>query len=149
VALRVLRTTSQLLSLHQTIEEENAGYYFTLAEKYPEYNDLFTKHAKDSLRFAETAQRAYREGVTDAFEVGFLATTLNTDDYQLEKPDESLSEDIQTMIINEEIIVQFCLDAASNSSKLLPDVPETFHRLVKRKKRSIERLKEIAYEGII
>jgi hypothetical protein len=114
-----------------------------LVEKYSEYADLFTKLAKDSLRFTEIAQRAYREGVTDAFEVGFLATTLDTGDYKLEKPDGSLSDDIQTMIANEEKIIKFCLDAASNSSKLLPDVPETFQRLVKRKNRSIKRLKEI------
>lgn len=139
----MLRTTSQLLSLHQSIEEENAEYYFGLVEKYSEYADLFTKLAKDSLRFTEIAQRAYREGVTDAFEVGFLATTLDTGDYKLEKPDGSLSDDIQTMIANEEKIIKFCLDAASNSSKLLPDVPETFQRLVKRKNRSIKRLKEI------
>ena len=35
------------------------------------------------------------------------------------------------------------MDVASSSSELIPDLPETFERLVKRKKRRIKRLEEI------
>lgn len=89
------------------------------------------------------ALRAYREGVTDAFEVGFLANPLNPDDYVLKEPMGDLSEDAGIMISNMEVVIRFCVDAANNTSTLLPDVPETFERLVKRKKRGIEPLKEI------
>ena len=139
----MLQTTSQLLSQHQAIEEKQAKLYKELAKKHPEQAHVFEKLAKDSLRHRDMAQRAYREGVTDAFEVGFLANPLDPDDYLLMEPEGELSEVVYSMISNEETVIRFCNDAASNSSKLLPDVPETFERLVKRKKRGIEQLKEI------
>ena len=140
----MLQTTSQLLSKHQAIEEKIADLFNTLAEKHPTHAQVFEKLAKDSLRHRDMALRAYREGVTDAFEVGFLANPLDSDGYVLMEPMGELSEDAGTMISNMEIVIQFCTDAANNSSTLLPDVPETFMRLVKRKKRSIEKLKELA-----
>ena len=139
----MLQTTSQLLSKHQAIEEKMADLFNSLAEKYPQHAQVFEKLAKDSLRHRDMAQRAYREGVTDAFEVGFLANPLDPEDYLLDEPEGNLSEDAGIMISNMETVIRFCIDAASNSSKLLPDVPETFERLVKRKKRGIEQLKEI------
>ena len=139
-----MKTTSQLLSHHQSLEETQAGYHKALAEKYPEHADVFNKLARDNRRHMEMAQRAYREGVTDAFEVGFLAEELDPEKYTLVEPSGDLAAVVKTMISNEEKIIEFCVDAASNSSKLLPDVPETFERLVKRKKRSIEKMKELA-----
>ena len=140
----MLKTTSQLLSQHQTIEEKQAETYSVLAERHPKYADLFNGLAKDNLRHRDMAQRAYREGVTDAFEVGFLVDPLNPDDYAVVVPEGGWSEAVETMIRNEETVIRFCLDAASNSSNLLPDVPETFERLAKRKRRNIDKLKEIA-----
>jgi transcriptional regulator of met regulon len=139
----VLQTTSQLLSKHQDIEEKMADLSNSLAEKHPAHAQVFEKLAKDSLRHRDMALRAYREGVTDAFEVGFLANPLNPDEYVLKEPEGSISEDAGTMISNMEIVIRFCVDAANNSSTLLPDVPETFMRLVKRKKRSIENLERL------
>lgn len=139
----MLQTTSQLLSQHQAIEEKQAKLYKELAKKHPEQAHVFEKLAKDSLRHRDMALRAYREGVTDAFEVGFLANPLNPDDYVLKEPMGDLSEDAGIMISNMEVVIRFCVDAANNTSTLLPDVPETFERLVKRKKRGIEPLKEI------
>jgi rubrerythrin len=139
----VLKTTSQLLSYHQSLEEEQAGYHTALADKYPEHAATFNKLAKDNMRHMDMAQRAYREGVTDAFEVGFLAEELDSGNYTLAEPSGDFSASVKTMISNEEKIITFCGDAASNSSKLLPNVPETFERLVKRKQRSIEKMKEL------
>ena len=82
----MLKTTSQLLSHHQSLEETQAGYHEALAEKYPKQAELFKKLAKDNRRHMDMAQRAYREGVTDAFEVGFLAKELDPEDYTLEEP---------------------------------------------------------------
>jgi len=79
----VLKTTSQLLSFHKTIEKKQAALYSTLAKKYPQYAEVFDKQEKDSLRQMDMAQRAYREEVTDAFEVGFLADPLDPEKYRL------------------------------------------------------------------
>lgn len=139
----MIKTTSQLLSHHKEIEEKQSQLYQLLAEKYPHKVDVFEKLSRVCLQHRDMAQRAYREGVTDAFEVGFLVNPLNPKDYELNEPSGDLSEDLETMIGNEETVIRFCNDAASNSSKLLPDVPETFERLIKMKKRSITALKEM------
>ncbi len=135
----MLRTTSQVLAQHSQLEETQASQYSELATRFPEHEDAFNKLAKENLRHKDMALRAYREGVTDAFEVGFLAEPLNPDDYTLN----DVSGDLSVTVGNEEVLIRFCLDVASSSSELIPDLPETFERLVKRKKRRIQRLEEI------
>ena len=125
------------------IEKKQSGYYEFLAEKYPQNAELFIQLAKENLKHIDMAQRAYREGVTDAFEVGFLANTLNPNNYTLMKTDGDLDKSVNIMITNEETIIRFCEDAVKNSSKLLPDVLSTFERLVKMKKRNIEKLRKL------
>lgn len=139
----MLNTTSLILSHHQMIEKKQSGYYEFLAEKYPQNAELFIQLAKENLKHIDMAQRAYREGVTDAFEVGFLANTLNPNNYTLMKTDGDLDKSVNIMITNEETIIRFCEDAVKNSSKLLPDVLSTFERLVKMKKRNIEKLRKL------
>ena len=143
----MLRTTSQVLSLHSHLEETQSSQYGELATRFIEQGETFSSLAKENLRHRDMALRAYREGVTDAFEVGFLAEPLNPDDYGLNAPPRDLKEALKTAINNEEVAIRFCLDVASSSSELIPDLPETFERLVKRKKRRVKRLEEIM-EGL-
>ena len=135
----MLRTTSQVLSFHAQLEEAQSSQYNDLAKRFTEHEEDFKKLAKENLRHRDMALRAYREGVTDAFEVGFLAEPLNPDDYTLNDPMDDLGE----VVGNEETVIKFCLDVSSSSSELIPDLPETFERLVKRKKRRIKLLEEI------
>jgi len=135
----VFRTTSQVLSHHSHLEETQSSQYSELASRFPEHEETFNRLAKENLRHRDMALRAYREGVTDAFEVGFLAEPLNPDDYELDDP----SGDLKKTVSNEEVLIRFCQDVASSSSELIPDLPETFERLVKRKKRRINRLEEL------
>ena len=113
-----------------------------MAKTYPKYKEVFNKLGKESLRYIETAQRAYREGVTDAFEVGFLSNPIDPEKYAIREPKSGLERSVKVLINNEKTIIDFCLDAASNSSRLLPDVSETFERFVKRKRRNIEKLRD-------
>jgi rubrerythrin len=125
------------------MEEIQSSQYSELANRFTEYAKTFKKLASENLSHKNMALRAYREGVTDAFEVGFLAKPLNQDDYKLDIPLSDLKEAIKTAIGNEDNVIRFCLDVATSSSELIPDLPETFERLVKRKKRRIDQLKEI------
>lgn len=135
----MLRTTSQVLSYHAELEETLSRQYSELASRQPEHEETYNRLAKENLRHRDMALRAYREGVTDAFEVGFLAEPLNPEDYTLKDS----PNDLKKAVENEETLIKFCLDVASSSSELIPDLPETFERLVKRKKRRIQRLEEI------
>jgi hypothetical protein len=139
----MLKTTSQLLSHYQSIEEQNANIYNVMAKSYPKYKEVFNKLGKESLEHIDITQRAYREGVTDAFEVGFLANPIDPEKYLILEPIGNFEENVRVLSLNEETIIKFYLDAASNSSRLLPDLSETFERLIKRKRRNIEKLREI------
>lgn len=138
-----MKTTSQILRKHKEIEEQQSNLYSLLAEKHSEYKEIFNNLAEECMKHMERAQRAYREGVTDAFEVGFQMNPLQPEYYVLHEPEGSLKNSVRTMIDNEETIIKFCHDIASNSGNLLPGVPETFERLAKRKTRNIKRLREI------
>ncbi|MFA9436046.1 MAG: hypothetical protein ACEROO_02810 [Candidatus Bathyarchaeota archaeon] len=139
----MLRTTSQVLSLHSNLEETQSSQYIELAKRFTVHEETFSGLAKENLRHRDMALRAYREGVTDAFEVGFLAEPLSPDDYGLNETPGDLRGALKTVINNEETAIRLCLDVASSSSELIPDLPETFERLVKRKKRRINRLEEL------
>lgn len=135
----MLRTTSQILSHHAELEETLSRQYAELALEQHKHREAFEGLAKENLRHRDMALRAYREGVTDAFEVGFLAEPLDPANYSLKSPSDNLSEAIS----NEDTLIKFCKDVASSSSELIPDLPETFERLVKRKKRRIKKLERI------
>jgi rubrerythrin len=137
----VLRTTSQIISHHARLETESAEGYRQLAERYPDHRDTFNRLADENQRHMARVERAYRFGVTDAYEVGITSTQLNSGDYTLEEfSEESLAENLATALRNEETLIRFCLDAAKTSGELLPDLPDTFDYLVKRKKKRVELL---------
>jgi len=134
----VLRTTSQIISHHARLETESANGYRTLAEKHPDHRDTFNRLAEENHRHMARVERAYRFGVTDAYEVGITSTQLDPGEYQLEEyMGESLAEDLATALRNEETLIRFCLDAAKTSGELLPDLPDTFDYLIRRKKRRL------------
>ena len=87
----MFRTTSQVLSHHSHLEETQSSQYSELANRFTEHEETFSRLAKENLRHRDMALRAYREGVTDAFEVGFLAEPLNPDDYKLNEPSKQSS----------------------------------------------------------
>ncbi len=134
----VLRTTSQIISHHAGLEKRMAEGYVALAERHPEHGEVFKGLAEENQRHMARVERAYRLGVTDAFEVGITPTQMDPGDYELEEfSGESLKEDLEAALRNEETVIRFCLDAAKTSGELLPDLPDTFDYLVKRKKRRV------------
>ena len=140
----MLRTTSQIISHHAGLERRSAEGYRKLAERYPDHQDLFNRLADENRRHMERVERAYRLGVTDAYEVGITPTQLDPGDYVLEEySGESLEEDLATALRNEETMMRFCLDAAKTSGELLPDLPDTFDYLVKRKVKRVELLRSL------
>ena len=140
----MLRTTSQIIGHHAELEKKSAEGYGALAERHPEHRDAFNRLGDENQRHMARVERAYRLGVTDAFEVGFTPNPLDPGDYALEEfTGESLSEDLDTALRNEETVIRFCLDAAKTSGKLLPDLPDTFDQLVRRKRKRVELLRSL------
>ena len=140
----MLRTTSQIIGHHTELEKKSAEGYGALAQRYSEQQDAFNRLGDENQRHMARVERAYRLGVTDAFEVGFTPNQLDPGDYALEEfTGESLSEDLDTALRNEETVIRFCLDAAKTSGKLLPDLPDTFDQLVRRKRKRVELLRSL------
>ena len=140
----VLNTTSQLISFHTELENKTAEYYHTLANLYPEYSNTFIKLAEENKKHKEQVITAYRLGVTDAFEVGFSTNPLDPANYKLTlKGTGTRTKDIYTAVENEKKVITFCLDAIKTSNELLPDIPNTFEYLIRRKKKRIKLLSEL------
>jgi rubrerythrin len=138
----VLRTTSQIISHHAELEKKSVEEYRALAERHPGHMDVFNRLAEENKRHMARVERAYRFGVTDAYEVGITSTQLDPGDYALAGfSGESLEEDVATALRNEETVIRFCLDASKTSGELLPDLPDTFDYLVKRKRKRVELLR--------
>lgn len=140
----VLKTTSQLISFHTKLENKTAEYYFTLAKLYTEHANTFIKLAEENQKHKERVNTAYRLGVTDAFEVGFTTNPLDPANYALRMNIVgTLTKDIFTVVENEKKLIKFCMDAIKTSNELLPDIPNTFEYLVRRKKKRIKLLREL------
>ena len=140
----MLRTTSQIISYHSELEKKSAEGYRVMAEQYHEYRDKFTRLADENHRHLVRVKRAYRLGITDAFEVGIMPNQLDPGNYSLEEfTGKSLSEDVATAVRNEETMIRFCLNAAKTSGELLPDLPDTFEYLVRSKRKRVELLRNL------
>ena len=140
----MLRTTSQIISHYEALEDRAAENYRRLAEAHPEHGETFNGLADENVKHRDRVIRAYRMGVTDAFEVGFIRNPVDPDAYRLTEIDPgALAEAVEASIGNEEKIINFCLEAAKSSGELLPDLPDTFEWLIKRKKKRVERLRDL------
>jgi hypothetical protein len=131
----VIRTTSQLISLHAKLEEEAAEQLRALAQRNPEKAEALNRLADENIQHRDTVTRVYREGVTDAFEVGYMSKPLNEGDYAINELEGPLNEAVKTALLNEDAIIRFCLDASRDANQLIPNLPQTFSRLAKRKEK--------------
>jgi hypothetical protein len=127
------------------MEKDVANLYKNLAEKLPEYRDTFLSLAKESESNVLAVERAYYSIISDKFEACFIKT-LNTDDYNIkvQMPSEiKASEVLKTVIMMEENIQKFILDAAKSISVLLPDVSWTLNRIGKKRVDRVTKLKAL------
>lgn len=140
----MLRTTSQIIDHYSKMEEHQAENYQRMTEKLPAYSDFFKKLAKDNLQHRDRVRRAYRLGVTDAFEVGFISNNINSEDYAIEKVSlDSLLDALVKVIINEHKIISYLEAAVKSSGELIPDLPNTYEYIIRMKKRRINELKKL------
>jgi len=140
----VIRTTSQLITLHGRLEDRLAETLRSLAQLHPEAAGALTRLADESIQHRDMILKVYREGVTDAFEVGYLSRPMDEDVYTVAEPKGSLGEALRTALVNEDTVIRFCRDAAEDSNQLIPGLSQTFLRLVKRKERRKAALESLA-----
>jgi len=141
----MLRTTSQIIDHYTRMEQKIEGDYSSLADRFPEYGDLFRRYSDDTSKHRERVLRAYRFGVTDAYEVGFVSNPLGADDFKLtEIEDHDLDESLDKLLKNEVKAVRFLEAAKESSGELIPDLHNNYQYVIKMKKRRIEQIKKIS-----
>jgi hypothetical protein len=139
-----LRTLSQLISHYTQLESKLAKIYEKFALEYPEQGEIFRKFAQENRKFIDIVTRSYYEGITDAYEVGFMAEPLNPDKYNINSDiAKNILSGLESLIVNEEIIIHFYIDVTEGSSELLPHIPDTFEHLIRRKRKRVKTLKKL------
>lgn len=137
----MLRTTSQIIDHYTRMEQKIQEDYTTLADRFPTYSTLFQRYSEESRKHRERIVRAYRFGVTDAYEVGFVSNPLEVDDYKLKEiKGHDLDESLDSLIKNEDRAVNFLQAAKERSGELIPDLHNNFQYVIKMKKRRIEQI---------
>jgi rubrerythrin len=127
------------------MEEKQEKNYQKLAENFPGKADQFQKLAKDTNKHKERLKRTYRLGITDAFEVGFISSNINQENYKVKKvlKSGSLDEALSKIIKNEEKIIDFLEATKGSSGELIPDLVNTCDYLIRVKKRSTDKIKKM------
>ena len=131
----MIKTTSQLISLHAKLEVGAAGKLRALAQRHPRAAEALNRLADENIQHRDMVTRVYREGVTDAFEVGYLSQPLNEGDYAINELNGPLEEAVRTALLNEDAVIRFCVNASRDTNQLIPSLPQTFQRLAKRKEK--------------
>ena len=126
------------------MEEKSAENYRDIAKSFTEHHDVFNDLAKENLKHRDRVIRAYRQGVTDAFEVGFNPNPINPDEYTIITiSSDNLNDVLTSLIQNEETIIHFCEKASKSSGELLPDLPDTLEYVIRKKRQRIQQLNSI------
>ena len=139
-----LRTTSQIITHYTKMEDDTAENYRQIAQLFSAYHDLFNNLAVETLKHRDRVIRAYRQGVTDAFEVGFNPNPINPDQFIVKAiSNTTLNDVLETSIQNEETTIRFCEKASKSSGELLPDLPDTLEYVIRKKRERIKHLSSI------
>jgi len=131
----VIRTAGQLVGFHGRLEDSVADSLRGLALLHPEAAGALNGLADENEKRREAVARVYREGVTDAFEVGYLSMPLDENDYPIIELEGPLVGAVEAALVNEETLTMFLRDAAEDSNQLIPGLPQAFLRLAKRKEK--------------
>ena len=137
-----LITASQVIGFALQLEERSAGFYLSLADKFPDCADALQSHSKACRKHAKQIERAYRGVISDALETGF-AFDICEDDFPMQETmtDGNQSASVHKQVRDmEEIAIRFYRAAAHQSASLLADIPKLFLLVAERRERRLAEL---------
>ncbi len=140
-----LHTCSEVISFARQLEDESAGFYEKLSQKYTKDEDVFLSFAKENKKYIVQVQRSYYGVISDAIE-GCFAFETNPDEYTFETElaeNASYADALTKAIEIEEKIINFYSDAAEQSKSLMADVPRSFVMVVKKRSSRISKLRSL------
>ncbi len=130
-----LHTTSEVISLAITQENESAKFYESLSLICLGQGEVFLSMAKENGKNIIQTQRTYYEVISDAIE-GCFAFNLETDDYEIDttfKENMTYQDALRQAIDFEERIIKFYSEAAAQSDSLMADIPRVFKMMVRKR----------------
>jgi rubrerythrin len=137
-----LCTSSEVISLARDMENDSAGYYRALHEKFGDAEIDFSKLAGENLKNIVQIERVYFSVISDALE-GCFAFQIEPDKYSLKLESSDLSklpEVLSCAIDMEKIIARFYSEAAEQSQSLMADIPRVFIQMATKRKTRISML---------
>ena len=145
MAVEEIKTASAVMSLARKLEEEGAGFYSALSQKFPEQSEAFAALAKENKRFISQLETTYYSVISDALE-GCFSFRLEPAAYNLKvalKPGEGLPGAVKTALAMEEKTMEFYNLAAEQSKGLLADVPRMMAQISQKREKRRTTLKDL------
>lgn len=140
-----LCTASETLSFLRELEEQGAGLFETIAQKYSKDQELWNTFAKENRKYASQIQMAYQSVITDAIE-GCFAFDLESNDHTLDTElpgNAGYGDAVAKAVAVEEKLLAFYHAAADQSMPLLADVPRNMKIVARKRTARLERLKSL------
>jgi len=141
----ILHTCSEVISFARQLENESAGFYETLSQKYPKDGETFLSFAKENKKNIVQIERSYYGVISDAIE-GCFAFDTNPDEYTFETElaeNADYSDALSRAVDIEEKIVRFYTDSAEQSKSLMADVPRSFTIVARKRGNRISKLRSL------
>jgi len=141
----IIHTASEGITLARKLENDSAGFYEGMAEKYAPYAETFLSFARENKKNIAQVDRAYYGVITDALE-GCFAFNLDTEKYILRTaiPEKAKYADaLKQAAAMEDKITAFYHEAAEQSGALMADVPRTFLLVAKKRENRKAKLQDL------
>jgi len=138
----MLRTTSEIVSFAKCLEETTAALYLNLAQRGPEWHDIFLALHEQNVEHVRRIQRTYQNVISDALEAGF-AFRIEHGDFSIDASEEGivdLEEGLRRALSIERNIGRFYRLAAEQSRVLMADIPRAFDWLANERDRRVDML---------
>ena len=140
-----INTTSAVISFSKKLEEDCAGFYEGLSQRYAKGRDVFLPFVKENRKNIVQIERAYYGVITDAIE-GCFAFDMESGEYEIDTSLEdkaSYADALAKAIEIEEKMKRFYEDAAEQSKSLMADVPRAFVGIARKRGERIAKLRSL------
>jgi len=140
-----LNTASEVISFARKLEEESAGLYEALAERWPATEETWLAFARENRKNIVQVERTYYGVISDALE-GCFAFSLDADGYTFPAglPEKTgYTDALGQAVAMEEKIIRFYSDAAAQSKSLMADVPRAFALIARKREGRMATLKSL------
>jgi rubrerythrin len=140
----VLHTTTEVIGLAKSLEEESANFYRKAAGAA---GNTLIALADENKKYIAQIERAYYGVITDALE-GCFSFSIDPAEYTLATLTGGMpyTEALKKAVAMEEKIISFYTEAARQSESLMADIPRAFRMVARKRTERVTRLRTLISE---